>query len=716
MSTSNLPTVSQPALSLTEQGRSDVLGRFQLEGFQKLPLEDLLLAQKILGNGDTWGIWITPVTLHSGRISNSLRTINVGKRLNHFLAKEPLNGVSADLVSRLVQEGVLVLTRLILLICLIPTAGQKTSRTNRLKPSTVVRRLYAHLPQIFARAIYRKAALTDEQTLLSCLTEEDVSHLGKDRFLRTELERLGTLAARGLWTDLPPTPEIARTTDPSGPKPQPVAQEVFGQHQPIHDRYLEQFGPRNLWLIREMGPHLLPLLEDLATYLEGLDWVKLKKFGLIGSSGLIAKYIARHLNEHPWTDQLGMPLMPHFPLRTGRVSKDRFEWPPCNYEQLKVCSSILQSAHLFLTLLATGGRIGEVLTLKRSCIAFERDGKDYVRGWTYKLSENLFGDARQWPAPIALVEALGQQARLASVLNRLPPGNVRDGFDSVQSESNLLWLSIGGASVCSASEPLMNAGAALRTLAKRIGMDPRPAEKNLHPHRLRKTIARIAGVALFNSPLVLKRLFGHKRIEMTLHYILCDKDIKTEAEAILRELRILHCAEALEEVREALASGAPLPTYAGAGASRLIDAVQEHDSRLRRSGRVWSAGTAYDLAYVLTSNGQGWRFVQKNVICAKAPGERGLCRTNKGEPNTSKCKPACDSRIVLALERRDADEVLDSYVHVASQALAEEQYEVFYYSMKQFFEQLDSFPEFKEKYMAAAQMQSLLAAYQELDQ
>lgn len=265
-------------------------------------------------------------------------------------------------------------------------------------------------------------------------------------------------------------------------------------------------------------------------------------------------------------------------------------------------------------------------------------------------------------------------------------------------------------------EPLVELGLSLRTLAERIGMDPKPGGINLHPHRLRKTIGRLAGIALFNSPTVLKRLFGHKCIEMTLHYILCDKDIQTEAEAVLRELRIMHCAEALEEVRDAIAFGTPLPAHSGAAASKLADAVKEHEVRLAASGRLWSGGSAYDLAYLLTARGKGWRFVQKDVICAKAPGEAGLCLKNRGDPNTSNCKPGCDNRIVLALARRDADEIVGAYMHICLQALAEEQFETFYYSMGQLLKELDNFPDIKEKYLADPPLQSLLATYKELDQ
>lgn len=703
------------ALDPAEQGRIATLNRFKLEEFQHMTKEDLLLAQSIAGHGDEWGIWKTPKSIYPGKIPTYCRAIDLAKRLRDYIAKEPKPEASLD---KLVGDGVLLLTRFALLLRLAPTGGQRKAKNRRDKPSTLARKIYIYGPQIFAHAIRRKAERPDAQGLVACLTEEDVRKLGQDRRCRIELERLGILAARGWWSDLPPQPDITHTTNPRGPKQALAQEKITGEYQPIPDAYLAEIGPRILWLVRDLGPNLLPLLEGLTTCLESLDWAKMTRDKLTKDFGVVNKFIARHLREYPWKDRAGKPLKPNFPLITGSKCKDRFEWPPRNYEQLRVLSVTLQSAHLFLTLLACAGRIGEIETLLRSCVTTESDGKNYVRGWTYKLSDNLFGDERQWPAPKVLVQALGQQARLAAVWSRLPPGRLEGGLPKAPPTHQVLWLALGTGSGSSSADPLGDSNGALQTLAKRVGMDPKPGGINLHPHRFRKTIGRLAGIALFNSPLVLKRLFGHKSIEMTLHYILCDQDIRTEAEAVLRELRILHCAEALEELHEAIAKGTPLPGHSGAPAERMFEEVKEHEARLAKAGRFWTEGSAYELAYLMTANGQGWRFIQKNIICTKVPGEDGLCKKkrNRGEPDTSNCKTECSNRIVLALERRDAGEIIESYLDVARQSLDDEQYMVFYEAMQRFLEELDTFPDIKEKYLANPEVQSLLATYQEITQ
>jgi integrase len=697
-----------------DEGRIAALEKFALKSFQNLSKEDLLLAQAITGHGDEWGVWKNPEELCPSKLKAHHRSIDIAGRLRFHLAKTHLLETSPNVIAALVEEGVLVLKRLTLLMRLAPTSSRGRDKRHRLKPSTLANNLYSYWPKIITNAIERKVAQPESPGLFSCLVELDVQKLRKNRYMGVELDRLTTLAERGFWTDLPPKQDIAQTTDPRGAQPKAELQVIPGEFRPISDQYLQEFGPRNLWLIRELGPRLLPMLEDLTTYLGKLEWRKISSKQQL--KPVLRKFINGHLNAFPWVDSTGSPLKPNFPLKTGARAKDQFQFPPRTWEDLKSLSASLQSAHLFLTLLATAGRIGEVENLTRSCVTYERDGKNYLRGWTYKLSGNLFGDARSWPAPKILVQALGQQVRLANVWIRLPPRKVTDGLPKELPTHGALWLSLGSARTCDASMPLRQVNPALQTLAIRIGMDPKPDGINLHPHRLRKTIGRLAGIALFNSPTVLKRLFGHKSIEMTLHYILCAKDIQTEAEAVLRELRIMHCAEALEEVRDAIASGTQLPAHSGAAASRLADAVKEHEARLTESGRVWRQGSAYDLAYLLTARGKGWRFVQKNIICAKVPGEAGLCMKNRGEPNTSNCQAGCDNRIVLEIARRDADEILEAYMNICLQALEEEQFDTFHYSMGQLLKELDNFSDIKEKYLADPQMQSLLSTYKELDE
>lgn len=697
-----------------DAGRLAVLQHFRVEQIQHLGPVDLLFVQSLAGHGDTWGQWQTPKALSPGHMRRYSRDIDLAQRLRDYLVKEPVILASLE---TLINEGVLLLTRLALITRLAGTGGTGHGKTTRLKPSTITTYLYQSWPKITARAIWRKANDPNSVGLLGCLIDADLRELASVKTTRIELTRLESLVARDLWADAPPLPNITQTTNPSGTRearPRPLKPVP---HSPISDTYMAEIGPRVLWVVRDLGPNLLHLLEALSAFLETVDW----SVANWTKCRQIEKFITNHLQRQPWKDRVGNSLTPPFSLitatgRGGNEAIDKLEWPPRTWDHLKILSITLQAAHLFLTLLACAGRVGEIMTLTRNCVAVERDGNDYLLGWTYKLSGNLLGDARKWPAPVELIRSLGQQARLAAIWNRLP-GNLGSRFSDKPDTGDNLWVSVVPSGSKGGEAPEVKVNHALMMLAERLGMDPRPDGKNLHAHRFRKTIGRLGGIALFNSPLVLKRLFGHKSIEMTLHYILCDPDIRTEAENVLRELRIMHCAEALEEIHEALASGAPLPGNGGPGTTRLVQSVANEEARLAKSGRLWDEGSAYDLAFFLTAQGQGWRLIKENIVCSKAPGEDGLCQKKrpKGEPNTANCQPECHNRIVLARLRRDTELVIDQYLDIARKAREDGQLLVLAGVMEHLKIELGQFSDLGEKYLADPEVQSLFALCDEPD-
>lgn len=687
-----------------EQGRTALLNHFALENVQYLSIADLQNAQFLAGHGKTWGTWETPKDLAPGKIGVSLRAFHIRKRIKAYLQSE------TECPEEFVDEGVVAVTRLGLLLRISPSGGRGGGRNQRLKPHTVAKLLYVEICQMVARAIERRTELPNSIGLFSCLTLEDVHEFAASVGTRIELNRIATLISRGWWSDAPPHYNIASQTDPRGPKAITHPQSIDGEFQAISDNFLVQAGPRVMWLIQDLGPNILLLSENFATYLEQLDWAHLTFSKLIGRYGLTTKFFASHAEKYPWIDRFGSPLEHTYSLEDPSGNEI---WPPTNFKQLKTLSAALQGAHLFISLLSCAARVGEVESLSRSCVTTKRDRNNYVHGWTYKLSSNLFGDRRQWPAPDVLVMALGQQSRLANVSDRLPAGRLEDGLPTTKPTHGALWLSLGTGGQASPGTPLVKTGHALKMLAVRLGLDPKPDGINLHPHRFRKTVARVAGVALFNSPLVLKRLFGHKSIEMTLHYILSDPDLRTQAEIVLRELRVMHCAETLDEIRDSISNGIAPPAHSGAQTTVLANTIREHESRLNKVGRVWTNHTAYDLAQMLTANGQGWRFIQKDVVCSKLPGEAGLCRAKKsrGEPDTSNCKSECSNRIVLARRRRDVKEVANSYLDIACQAFEDEQFLVFHDAMTRFVDEVNSFPDIKIEFLAKPDVQTLLAAF-----
>lgn len=689
-------------------GRLAFLHRFKVEDIQRLGRKDLLAAKRLAGHGMEWGRWQTPVAISPGALQGYLRDINLRRRLRDYLAKEPPTEGS---VEHLVEEGVLLLTRLALIFRLIASGGRGHGKTDRLKPSSIAQFLYQWWPRIVARAIRRKADDPAATGLLRCLTQADMLELTTYDRIRIEVERLDILVSRGVWADTPPLPDVRQVTDPAvNPAARPP-QEVPEPYLPLPDDYLATIGPRVLWIVQDMGPNLLRLLEALPEELKDIDWSTSPS----NITRHVAQHIQNHLNRHPWQGHAGKPLSLPFRLTIAgrRNGTGTLDWPPRNLANIVNLSIMLQAAHLFITLLASAGRVGEVTNLARDCVEVRRDGKNYLRGYTYKLSGNLFGDTRQWPAPPILCQCLGQQAQLAAAWDWLPK-SLEDGLPQSPRFGDTLWVSLGMQGYVG-KDAQLNINNALTSLAERLDMDPSPGGKNIHAHRFRKTIGRLAGIALFNSPLVLKRLFGHKNIEMTLHYILCDPSVRKEAENVLRELRVMHCAEVLEEIHQTILDGLPLPENGGPGAARLVTAVWNQDKQLRLAGRIWGDGSAYDLAYLLTAQGRSWRLIKENIICSKAPGEDGLCqkKRSKGEPNTANCQPECGNRIVLMRRRRDTELVVEQYLDIARQARDGGQILVLAGIMDNVRDELQDFPDLEQKYISTSEVQSLLALCEE---
>lgn len=684
-----------------EAGRLACLQHFEPADVQMLDLDDLLAAQTLLGQGCEWGRWQTPKVLAPGLLKEAFCDINFAGRLYNYLAKD---GVT-DVPDALLAEGVSTLTRLGVLLRLVP-AGTANKTGRALKPASISQCLYQHLPRIAARAMRRKSESGGEtRGLFYYLTDSDLQAFEANKKTRIELERLHTLAARGQWYDVPPLPQTTETTDPSRVPTVRSPNRKSVPHPPLPDAWLEKIGPRVLWVVQELGPHLLHQLEVLPESMKQLDWSK--------SGATIRAQIqlitTAHREEHPWLDRAGMPLTPPFPLTTatGKYGVDTLEWPPRTYEHIVKLSLALQASHLFISLLACAGRIGEVATLTRNCVSIERDGEGYLNRHDYKLATNFQGDEHRSPAPPILQTCLGQQARLAAAFDHLPRAIMKGQMPETARFGDTLWVSIGGG--MASEDAQVNLDNALKNLANSVGVDPKPGGKWVHAHRFRKTIGRLAGIALFNSPLVLKRLFGHKSIEMTLHYIMCDPGIREEAEMVLCELRIMHCADALEEIHNAIANNLPLPGNGGAGASRLVTAVENQEANLIQRGRVWTDGSAYELACLLTGQGKGWRLINTNIVCSKDWVCSKPHRNKELNLEKPKCDPGCENRVVLARRRRDTEETIEKYLAIARQAKDEGLLLVMAHAIENLRDELGYYADLREKYLAMQDVQAMFA-------
>lgn len=634
---------------------------FPIKELQKLDRESAIRCQSLLGHGDCFGIWETPTSMVGRNLNSVHRRIDFRKRLGNFLCD--VQHPPATLETN-IEEAILQMTRYALLLRIGPS-GLNRLKGRSLDVTTIGFTLYAILPLIFSKSIVRNIELGSRDTtgLVSSLTPNDVKQLNSNRYVAIEFQRMRMLANRELWVDAPPSNVISTTTNPKGDAVIPPGQCISIPHPPIPDEYLAVMGPRILWLVLDLGPNLITIFEaipELFSDVKIIQGVKNKR-----SRNL---RLRRYLSRFEWRDRNGKELTaPPFQIKTGsgNYGTDPQEWPPRGLEHMNTLAVMLQSSHLWIALLAMGGRISEISTLERNCVEWAIDGKPYANGKTFKLSSNLAGTGRDWPAPEVLVESLAQQVRLVKAWEMITSPLIikSEGEGNTQvKERKYLWASLGGGRA-NPNDELNEFSQPLQLLAIRIGLNPKPGGKNLHPYRFRKTIARLAAIAIVDSPRVLMQLLGHKDITMTLGYMLTDKSLQVEINQVAQELRIMQCQGVIEDIHTSLHTR-DIPKHGGhggGGAPFLQEAVIAHEKELHMSGQEWGVNSSYELSVILTGNGQYFRMTKPGVICLKESRDAATCS----------CDSTCVNRIEDKTARRDVRQIIPILIEEGKRALSE---------------------------------------------
>jgi integrase len=649
--------------------RAGALLIFPIESIQHLDFESALRCQQLLGHGCVPGVWETPMAM-APHLATNLRSIDLRKRIMAYLldASESTSPTSSGLPGQnenlavLLDEAVLWMSRFALLMRMAPTVpGQRLSR-RPLDATTIAVLIYQHITRIMARAVARR--MDDPRVrageFIARLTDGDLRALLENRQTPIEFKRIARFHEMGLWPDAPAKPTFERNeTDPKGTARPPTPQDKTHEYQHIPDNYMALMGPRVLWVVQNLGPGLVDMYERIPDLLEDLCSAPETGYGTY-------KWRRRRLVAEYLRDNV-MIEAPPFALNMGRLPLEGgdsdHQWQPTNFKEIKKLAGHLQSAHLWIALLAMSGRISEVLTLGRDCIEFARDGKRYANGKTYKLSSRIDGEERTWVLPDIAADALAQQARLVTAWERIARqqrGAADGDDDTFKVEGGHLWASLGISGSCNPEKILVHAGKVLRSLAVRLGLSARPGGINLHPHRFRKTIARLVGIAIVNSPRTLQLVFGHKDIQMTLYYIRSDKALAVEIEKVTRELKIMRCERMIEDMHAARGRSdvSPLGGYGGPGARVLAKTVENHEEELHRKGEDWGAHSAHELAEILTAGGRNFTLVGEHSVCSKGPGEAGLCSKKLGDPVTSNCQSECINLIEEKTGRRDVHKII----------------------------------------------------------
>jgi integrase len=689
------------------------LALFPLESLQNLGVDSAGRCQTMKGHGGTFGIWESPEGMVP-HMRHYLRRIDLRRRIVAFLPNET---PASPALEMLLDEGVLWITRLALLMRMGPSGLAGKAKRKPLDASTVARAVYEHLARLVARGITRRleSKANSNSGFASTLTIEDLRTWWENESMYAELKRLKQLRDLGFWSDAPATQEFrAKTTAVRGkptPRPPQLKRIPF---PPIPDDYLATMGPRVLWLVKDLGPNLIDLLAKLPTLLGSTN----------ANTGPINKRIARYFESNIWHDRNGQAIeKPPFKLQHANASgkhflndpsqHDPFEWPPRHWRSVQTLAVSLQSAHLWMALLIMAARVGEVATLGRDSVEFAQDGHPYANGKTYKASRALTGKERDWPMPDILVDVFAQQVELIEACERLAR-LIKDSSEmgELLGDSTHMWISLGTSGSADATKKLEIYGENLRTLAVRMGLTDKPGGKNLHPHRFRKTLARLAGLAIDGSQKVLMLLLGHDDVTTTLGYMQSDRAFAKEIDDITRELRIMRGEALIEDMRAALRdpSGPPYGGHGGSGAPVLEGSVRAYAQELHRSGEEWGVNTARELSVLLTNNGESARLISAHVVCTKTTGEVGLCSKKKGAIVAGNCQTECKNRIEDKTGRRDTERVIPILIQHATENIAHNDWLPLQSNKKQLEQELKRYDDIGAQWRAKPEVQAILGA------
>lgn len=673
---------------------------FPIEEIQNLNKDEVVKCQSMLGHGNRFGFWREHPDFIGKNKSNSIDIIKI---ISSKLPQEILNKIyvlpnknntealeQSGKLPTIIEQAVLWLTRWALL-CRLGPAGNGRIKGQPLSPRTIAKNIKM-MSRIISSGIQNRINFSYQTSngFIEVLTENDWKKLSQnnkylDIRISYERARLLKLKDLGLWNDATPHVKfIGATTGVKGDVIKVNTEYKSVPYPPLPDEYVAEMGEKSLWLVLDILPNFIKLCDALPEIFTGVDYLKYKLSDK--KNNAFKKERRKRLTQwcqiNQWLDRngsfLGSPSIHIPPLGSQtKASFDEADWLPNTMERFHKLCTMCQTAHLFIVMLSMGGRIGEILSIRRNSVIIVKNDKHYLRGQTFKLVRHIGGEEREWILPDIAVRAIGQQALLIDSLEKFEKFERNQlGIDIDEQEKSdiYLWGSLGkggnGAEVVPSHDSIRHS---LMNYAKDLGMSPTPGGKSIHPHRFRKTIARLCGLALVSAPRVLQRVFGHKDIEMTLHYILTDHDLRVEIEKITREMRVMKCRDVIEDIvnDENLNQSFQYAGYGGPAASMLSNSIESHNQHLHRTGKEWGADSSYELASFMTLNGTAFTVVGNGSFCTKLPGETGPCNGAKGRPDPSSCQISCSHRLEDRTIRRDVEKSLENLVNLFEKATHE---------------------------------------------
>ena len=516
------------------------------------------------------------------------------------------------------------------------------------------------------------------------------------------------MASLGLWSDVPRI---------SYDEPE-ASDEKGSPHLPLPDGYLSEILKKSIWITNNLSSSLFNVLRAIPRV-----WADATDLTLTEGANVARRMdaLSGFLATHAWTDAEGqsideLPFIIKLSSRGRRsaleilqaedlqydeeqaadaaeMDDDRGEvqtdWPPLRFADVMVLAGALQRANLMQVGICLGGRASELCTQLRDAVSHRKDGTAQLEGLTFKFSDKEEGELRPWPLPEVAQNAIAVQlelVRLAEVIPRqsemviptdLPP--------PADDASRPLWIMLGSCGGhASRVGRLRGVNGAIRGYVRTLGMDLHPGGQRIRSHRLRKSLARLVGLALSDAPTLLMDIFGHSGVGQALYYMLADRAFFAEHETVLREIAVAKSSELIDAViaREVAqedpigsqgmsnSSSAEAAGLGGGAALKFEAAVRNELAELHQAGMKWGASDTASLAKRLTLNGKAWMLVRPGVVCTRSPGSvPGPCNFSLGRPDPSACQPRCSHRLEEHFLRADVEHVLEEAVSAYTAAV-----------------------------------------------
>lgn len=307
---------------------------------------------------------------------------------------------------------------------------------------------------------------------------------------------------------------------------------------------------------------------------------------------------------------------------------------------------LLRSAAMIIISLCLGLRSSELRSLKVGCAKMINDTEAEIEVTVFKTSKSANGSKVTLPCPINAYNAVKTLERLLKQRRK-----------SLSSD----YLLVG---VTSTKKNRITKGTvnhAIRYFCDWLGV------KHIH-HQFRKTIANYIIHKDPHSLDLIKMLFSHSSIEMTLRYVL-------HIQTISREIKLLLIKENMEVVVELMESASK-----GSISSKNRDHIilfMQNEKTFLRGETLHNRGRSL-MSYVHSLLEDGVTLLRRTplaiCVCEASPTERCSCRkdTDPAElqklPNVANCQPyMCSGSIFTELNEPEIRNDIEFYEWVLQQ-------------------------------------------------